>query len=77
MADSGGAVYEVAIHGVQPKKWSIHAEQVANSCGANYESRVERGKKGFLKMKIEQIFFPIMELLTSLLLINAEYLIFS
>ena len=44
------------IHGVQPKKWSIHAEQVADSCGATYESRVEKGKKGLFKMKIEHIF---------------------
>ena len=25
------------IHGMQPKKWSIHIEQVANSWGAIYE----------------------------------------
>ena len=33
------------IHGVQPKNWLIHREQVVDSCGATYESRVEKGRK--------------------------------
>ena len=65
------------IHGVQPKKWLIHAEQVADSWGATYEGMVEKGRKRAFKNENRTHFLPIMELLTSLLLINADYLIFS
>ena len=48
------------IHEVQPKKWSIHGEQVANSWGATYESRVEKGRKGAFKNEnITHFFFKL------------------
>ena len=60
------------IHGVQPKKWSIHGEHVADSWGATYESRVGKGWKRAFKNENLTFFFSDY----GLLFINADYLIF-